>query len=104
MHQKQLGVLLRTAAGLALLVCILSPLSVGQTITGAITGTVTDASGAVVTGAKVTASNIETNVVNGATTNDSGIYSFPFLSPGNYTITAENPGFKKAVLGPFRLE
>ena len=75
-----------------------------QTITGSVTGTVTDASGAAMANVKVTATNTGTGIANTTQTNASGIYNFPFLQVGNYTIAAENQGFKKAIIGPFKLE
>ena len=75
-----------------------------QTTTGAITGTVTDASGAAIPNVKVTATNTATNVATNTQSNESGVYNFPFLSIGNYTVAAEAQGFKKTVLGPFALE
>ncbi|HTF72570.1 MAG TPA: carboxypeptidase-like regulatory domain-containing protein, partial [Edaphobacter sp.] len=54
-----------------------------QTVTGAVTGTVTDPSGAVVPGATVVAINVATTVRTPATTNSSGVYSIRFLPIGN---------------------
>ena len=88
---------------IAALVCLLSNAS-AQVITGTITGTVTDATGAVAPNTKITATGVATGVQTMATTNQSGIYTLPFLSAGDYTITAENSGFKKTVNGPFKLE
>lgn len=62
-----------------------------------ISGTITDPSGAVVAGAKVTAENDSTHFVSTATTTGSGIYSIPFLTPGNYTVSVEDAGFRKAM-------
>ncbi len=87
-------------AGLVTL-CFTSP---AQTITGAFTGTLTDPSGAVVPGVRVTATNTATNVAHVATANESGIYNLLFLPIGNYTLAAEVSGFKKSTLGPFSLE
>src|SRR3954463_11532581 len=75
-----------------------------QTTTGAITGTVSDPSGALIPAARVTATNTATNVANTTQSNDAGVYNFPFLAIGQYTLTLEAKGFKKSVLGPFRLE
>jgi hypothetical protein len=61
---------------------------------GEITGTVSDSTGAVINGAKVTVSNTATNQSRQAVTNETGIYSAPYLSPGVYDIRVENPGFK----------
>lgn len=84
---------------------LLLPISgYAQTITGAITGTVTDDTGAVIPNAKITATNTQTNVSNNTQSNQSGVYNFPFLPLGEYTVTAELQGFKRTSLGPFRLE
>lgn len=61
---------------------------------GDITGTVTDGTGAVVTGATITVTNTGTNQTRSSVTNDSGAYSIPYLVPGNYNVKASNPGFK----------
>jgi hypothetical protein len=76
----------------------------GQTITGTVSGTVTDASGAVVSGAKVIVINTATGVATPTTTNDSGIYSVRFLQIGQYKVTVEAPNFSKSSVGPFALE
>lgn len=75
-----------------------------QTITGSFTGTLTDQSGAVVPNVKVIATNTGTNIEYSATTNSSGSYNLLFLPVGPYSLSAEATGFKKAQLGPFRLE
>ena len=61
---------------------------------GSVSGTVKDASGAVVPDAAVTATNIDTEVRSTVTTNGSGFYSFPQLNVGRYTIAIEKDGFK----------
>jgi len=75
-----------------------------QTITASITGTASDPTGSVVPNGTVTATNTETNVRTTTTTNAEGIYNFPFLRVGNYTVTVESKGFKKSVVGPFKVE
>ena len=75
-----------------------------QTVTGAVRGTVTDASGAIVPGAKVTVTNTATGVKTSTTTNQAGEYSIRFLQIGNYKLTIEAPGFETATFGPFALE
>jgi len=72
-------------------------LAFGQAVNGMIVGAVTDASGAVVAGAKVTIIEVNTQIVHTATTNDRGEYSFPDLPPGTYDVMAEISGFKKEV-------
>lgn len=66
-----------------------------QTVTATLLGTITDASGAVVPGAKVTSTELNTGVSRAVATNGSGNYLFPNLPPGNYSVTVEAPGFKK---------
>ncbi len=75
-----------------------------QTITASITGAATDPSGAVISGGTVTATNTDTNVRLNTATNAEGIYTFPFLRVGNYTVSIEASGFKKSVVGPFKVE
>ena len=92
---------------ICLLVAVLSllaSLAPAQTITASITGTVSDPSGASVPGGNVIATNTETNVHSTTTTNSDGIYTFPFLRVGSYTISVEAKGFKKSVVGPFTVE
>jgi hypothetical protein len=68
-----------------------------QTTTG-ITGTVTDSSGGAVIGAVVTVKDQTTGAKFDTKTNNSGVYSFPSLLPGLYTITATFTGFSTAVV------
>ena len=75
-----------------------------QTVTGSITGQVTDPSGAVVAGAKVTAENTETGVKTPSATNGSGVYTIRFLPIGTYTVTIEAKGFVPQRVAPFGLE
>jgi hypothetical protein len=77
---------------------------IGQTITGSVTGTVSDPSGTAMPDVKVSASNVATGVAFRAHTNAAGVYHILFLTPGTYTISAEEPGFKKALSEPFQLE
>src|SRR5580658_5480778 len=84
---------------LALLVIALmmAPSLMAQSlVSGDLTGTVTDPSGAVVSGATVTLKSDGTGQTRNATTNGSGAYRFSLLSPGSYTITASASGFSKA--------
>jgi hypothetical protein len=61
---------------------------------GTVSGTVTDGSGAVVSSASVSATNVDTGVHASLTTNGSGFYSFQQLSIGRYTVTIEKKGFR----------
>src|ERR1051326_6713444 len=65
-----------------------------QKITGDISGTVTDVSGAAVAGAVVRAENIGTGEKQSATTNDTGFFRIVDLNPGQYRLSVEAAGFK----------
>jgi hypothetical protein len=91
-------------AVLAVLLCIFSGAVCAQTITASVNGLVLDATGAIVPNAKITATNVGTNITYTATSNEAGVFNILFLPIGQYTVSAEAPGFKKTVLGPFTLE
>jgi hypothetical protein len=74
---------------------LLASLCQAQSVRGTILGTVTDASGAVVHGAKVTATQTATGLTRTEITSDSGEYAIPQLPVGPYTIAVEQAGFKK---------
>src|SRR6266702_373985 len=69
-----------------------------QTSTSELSGTVRDNTGAVVPGAGVTLTNEQTGLIYKQRTTDSGLYSFPALPVGSYTVTVEVQGFKTARL------
>jgi hypothetical protein len=72
--------------------------ALGQTGGGAtLVGTVTDTSGAVVAGAKVSVMNTGTSIVTESTTTPDGGYHVPYLAAGSYRITLNAPGFKQFV-------
>jgi len=82
--------------------CLLSvmkpgPALMAQSDRGAITGTVTDPSGAIIGGVSVTATNVENGQKTKTVTGSTGNYTIPFLPAGVYQVTAEQSGFKKHV-------
>jgi hypothetical protein len=79
----------------ALFAFLLSSLAFGQTTvaTGSIVGTITDPTGAIVSGAKVTVTNLGTNEVINLSTNSSGAYNSGALAPGNYKVQVTQKGF-----------
>src|SRR5215831_19734012 len=68
-----------------------------QVNTGTISGTVKDRSGAVLPGASVTVTSIETGIARSAVTGERGEYRVPALAIGNYEVQAALPGFQTAV-------
>jgi len=85
------------AATLAILLAGVSSQLSGQAVNGTVVGTITDATGASVAGAKVTLTEEGKNVARTALTNDTGFYSFPDVPPGTYAISVEKQGFSTAV-------
>ncbi len=79
----------------SLLSLAFSLVAFGQTSTTQLSGTVTDSSGAIVPGAKVSAVNEATGIPYTQTTTASGLYAFPSIPVGSYTLTVEQAGFKK---------
>ncbi len=69
----------------------------GQTERGSIRGTVLDSSGAVLPGAKITATSATTNIAVSTVSESGGNYNIPELPPGNYTVQVELSGFKQLV-------
>jgi carboxypeptidase family protein len=63
-------------------------------LTGALSGRVTDQSGAVVRGASVVVHNLATGVDKSVNSNHAGLYQFPALMPGTYSMTASLKGFR----------
>src|SRR5262249_31205218 len=68
-----------------------------QTTTGNLNVTVTDPSGAVVTGATLTLVNNETGLTRTAVSGTAGSFDFETLQPAKYSITVEAKGFKKSL-------
>jgi outer membrane receptor protein involved in Fe transport len=75
----------------------------GQAVTGSIVGSVTDASGAAIAGAKVIIAETSTGIARTTITNSEGGYVMPYLQPGAYRIEVEKTGFKKSTANDVRL-
>ena len=78
-----------------LLVGMLAVSAAAQSVTGSISGTVTDATGGVVVGASVTLRSDQTGTERTATTGEDGRFSFAALQPGSYSIMVQQPGFQR---------
>src|SRR3989442_2378113 len=80
---------------LATVTCLfLSTHTFAQPGNGKLGRTVEDATGALIPGVSIMATNTGTGIVNAALTNDAGAYQFASLQTGTYTVTAELPGFQ----------
>lgn len=91
--------LARYRSGRALVVLLAFIFAAGSALaqfSGSIQGVVSDATGAVIPATQVTLLNLEKNISRTATSDDSGVYRFPSLAPGNYRVTAAAPGFSNA--------
>jgi hypothetical protein len=95
---------MRCLSAVAILATAMVVRSEAQTVTGSIRGTVIDRSGAVVAGATVTATNVNTGVKKTTTSDRSGTYNMQSLVIGTYKVSAEKAGFSVTVAGPFALE
>ena len=91
MHRSRIGICLSFL--LLAFLLIVSIYSIAG-VTANISGTVTDPTGAVLPGATVIATNVDTGVAATQTTNAQGFYSFQALPLGNYQITVQQRGFK----------
>src|SRR5581483_4214632 len=89
---------------LAVFLLLLPGSSQAQEVTAAINGVVTDPSGAAVSGAKVSAKDLDRGTVFPTTTDASGFYSLPRLPVGRYEVRVENAGFQAAVQSPVELQ
>jgi hypothetical protein len=88
----------------ALFVLASSVSVLAQSTTQSIQGIISDSSGAVMSGAKVTVTNVDTGIVRTIETNATGNYSFPLLQVGNYDIRVEMQGFKTEEARSVRVE
>ena len=71
---------------------------------GEITGTISDSTTAVVSGARVTLTNTATSQARKVESNDSGNFTIPFVPPGNYKVRVEKTGFKSAMRSDVKVQ
>jgi hypothetical protein len=74
---------------------VIMPAAFAQGGSAVLSGTVVDPSGAAIPAAHVTLTNVDTNLSFSAETNPSGLYRFPTVPPGHYSLAAEQKGFQK---------
>src|SRR5215210_736377 len=80
----------------ALLALGLAPRADAQQQLGAIQGTIVDATGAILPGATITVTNVDTGVVRTTTSNEVGVYRVPSVEPGRYRVSVELQSFRPA--------
>jgi hypothetical protein len=97
---RSLSRLLRFVFFCSFIFVLLTPLSWAQAVSGAIEGTITDASGGVVPGVEIVVLHRETNSIRNVVTNERGYYRLEQLPIGSYEVTASVVGFKKAATDP----
>lgn len=74
-----------------------------QVATGTMTGTVQDATNALIVGAKVTLKHLSSGEVRTVNSNDRGEFNVPFLRVGEYSLSAEMKGFKTTTISPISI-
>jgi hypothetical protein len=90
---------------LGAVVCLfVSAAAFAQTANATLGGSVADSTGALLPGVMITATNTETEIVNTAVTNESGVYQFGSLQPGTYRVSAELPGFATQTAKALKLD
>lgn len=82
----------------------ISPQMQAQTVNANILGTVTDTSGAVISGATITATNVATGMKFKSVSAGNGSYALRLLPVGSYEVTIAAKGFRAKQIGPFSLE
>ncbi|HEY2382036.1 MAG TPA: TonB-dependent receptor [Terriglobia bacterium] len=86
------------------LLCLAITSAFGQIAQGTFSGTVADATGAVLPGVSITVTNTATGVMTTAVSNEAGAYFIPSLIAGPYNVSAELPGFQKSTYSNATLE
>jgi outer membrane receptor protein involved in Fe transport len=91
---------MKRALQLFVFAVLIASCAMAQLTRGYISGTLSDASGAVIAGATVKIVNTGTNIERSMPTNEVGVYRFPAVEPGNYTVEFSKTGFETKKLGP----
>jgi hypothetical protein len=106
MNRSEFHLRARTGFVLTLALALLAAfaqIAIAQEVTAAITGKITDPSGATVANASVTARDVDRGAVWKTQTNDEGVYNLQRLPIGKYEVRIEAKGFQTAVQPPFDL-
>src|ERR1700722_7578885 len=92
------------SAALILLFCATASWMNAQGTNASVPGTLKDPTGAVVAGANVKATSVESGRASSTVSNEVGIYNLTALPPGQYTISVEVSGFKRVATNPITLD
>lgn len=84
--------------------CLFPRFAMAQTATASVNGAVEDQTGAVIPSAQVKLTNVGTNVTRTTATNSQGIYAFPNVTPGIYSMRVSAHGFASVVQPPVTLQ
>src|SRR5262245_58814512 len=95
--------MLRVVSTALLLCLVLSLQAFGQSANATVSGTITDATAALIPGVTITATNNDTGVVTTVISNEAGAYNFASLLPGVYKLSATLPGFQTKTYTDVRL-
>src|SRR5689334_22321782 len=87
---------IRIAALMLVVSSSVAPLAWAQRATGEVNGTITDSTGAAIPAAAVRLGNQATGIENVQSANDSGVFLFVNVQPGNYLVHVSKPGFRDA--------
>ena len=88
----------------AVFVCVIRPThTLAQTSNATLGGIISDATGALIPGVTITATNAQTGIVTTIVSNESGAYQFASLQTGTYKVSAELPGFRTQTYGDVAL-
>ena len=88
----------------AAMLLAMAGMALAQTNTGRLNGTIQDQSGAVIPNAKVTATNVKTDISAHATSNSEGFFTLTALQPGTYSLAVEAAGFRRSTINDIQLD
>ena len=87
----------------AFLAWLCVPICAVAQVNAIVSGTASDATGALIPGVEITATNVNTGIVTTVITNETGSYSMPSLQPGSYRLSATLSGFQTATYNNVQL-